>query len=563
MSSVLGSLVMIRTSFAILALAVLGPILQQTPPAARVAGRALTINTNVPIAGATVTVRRADTSAQTSTNVSGRDWSVSVKTDELGAFAVDGLDPGAYLVIATASGYFPADATPNRPQGFGTILALSSSQQLGNVDFHLGKAGILHGTVVDDKGAPFPRVRVSITQAMQAAGARRLMPLGTGTSTDDQGRFQLSGLAPGDYFVVAMGSPFGVDNGRMVVPLEGPSRPGFSPTYFPSTTSPVLAQPIAILPGSEVDDVRIALWTSPTFDLRGRVVDEAGVPAGEGGVQLLQMQDGDIRVVIPANAAIGTDGSFVFSKVPTGSYVLQARSKSGFGALPIQVIDDRPVEYRVTTLTPRTIKGQFVFEGVTPASTEGFRLNVQPTDFVHGPVGGNRAPDPVVKDDWTFELPGVQYIGVIRGSGPQGWFVRRVTVGGRDVTDVPIDYRERDYTNVEVVFSNRWASVEVQVVDAKDAPIPGATVVIFAEDRQRSVYPSRYIAIGYCDQRGVFRAAALPADRYLVAAVPAGRVTAGSDVDLAFLESVRARATSASLQEAQKAMVRVSVLNIK
>jgi hypothetical protein len=187
---------------------------------------------------------------------------------------------------------------------------------------------------------------------------------------------------------------------------------------------------------------------------------------------------------------------------------------------------------------------------------------VQPTDFVHGPIGGNRQPDPVVKDDWTFELPGVQYTGVLRGGG-QGWFVRRVTIGGRDVTDIPIDYHERDYANVEVFLSNRWASVEVQVVDAKDVPVPGATVLIFAEDRQKLTYPSRYVTIGYCDQRGVFRAAALPAERYLVAAVPAGKATAGGDADLAFLESLRARATSASLQEAQKATVKVSLLNVK
>lgn len=543
---------------AALALTTLSPVPQQQPtaPSARITGHVFTINTKVPIPGASVTVRRADTNAPPGTNVQ------SANTDELGAFALDGLEQGVYIINANAGGYFPDDATPNRPQGFGRMLTLSSAQQLANVDFVLGKAGILHGMVVDDKGEPFPQVRVLITQPMQAAGARRLMPIGTGAATDDRGRFQLSGLAPGEYYLVAMGSPFGVDDGRMLVPLKDSSRPGFSPTYFPSTNSPAMAQSIAILPGSEIDDIRITLWTSPTFDVRGRVVDEADVPAPEGVVQLLQTQDDDVRVVIPANAMLANDGSFVFPKVPTGSYVLQARSKSGFGALPIQVLDDRQTVYQVTTLAPRTIKGRFVFEGAAPASAEGFWLSVRPTDFVHGPVGGNRAPDPIVKDDWTFELPGVQYMGVIRGAGPQGWLVRRVSIGARDVTDVPIDYREHDYDHVEVVFSHRWASVEVQVVDAKDQPVPGATVLIFAEDRQKLAYPSRYVSVGFCDQRGLFRASGLPADRYLVAAVPAGKVTPG-EADPAFLESIRARAIAASLLEAQKTSVRVSVLSAR
>jgi len=182
---------------------------------------------------------------------------------------------------------------------------------------------------------------------------------------------------------------------------------------------------------------------------------------------------------------------------------------------------------------------------------------------VRGPVGGMRAPSVVVKDDWTFELPGVQHVGVIRGSGPAGWFVKRVSVGGRDVTDVPTDYRERDVDGVEVVFSSRWASIEVQVVDAKDAPVLGATVLIFPEDRQKLTYPSRFVTIGAGDQRGVFRASALPAERYLVAAVPAGRVMAGNEAEPAFLESIRARATPVSLQELQKTSVKVTLINPK
>ena len=214
------------------------PQQQPTPapaPAARITGRVLTIGTNVPIAGATVAARRADTSGQPSPAVP-RD-SASAKTDDQGAFALEGLDPGVYVINATAGGYFPADATPTRRDGFGRILTLASMQQLANVDFRLGKAGVLVGTVLDDKGEPVPRVRVSIMQPMMAAGARRLMPLGTGSPTDDRGRFQFADLAPGDYFLVAMGSPFGVDNGAMLKPLEGTSRPGFSPTYFPSTTA--------------------------------------------------------------------------------------------------------------------------------------------------------------------------------------------------------------------------------------------------------------------------------------------------------------------------------------
>jgi hypothetical protein len=262
---------------------------------------------------------------------------------------------------------------------------------------------------------------------------------------------------------------------------------------------------------------------------------------------MLQTQGGDVRAIIPANVMASANGSFVIRNVPQGSYVIQARTQRGFGTATILVNDRDLTGVAITATPPRTARGRIDFEGGAPPAKEQVTLQVAPTDFVSGPVGGNALPRPRVNDDWTFELPGLQSIGVVVGAAPPTWRIRRVTVGGEDITDKPYDFRARDVSDLEVVFSDQWASVEATVVNAADQPAPDCTVILFSQDATKWAYPSRYIATGRTNQQGVYKASGLPGGAYLAAAVPANALT--GEVDASLLESLRASATRVTLAE--------------
>ena len=447
----------------------------------------------------------------------------------------------------TADRFFPPDTTTGRPNGQGKRIDLTEGQQLDRFNLTLVPSSAIEGRTLDEFGDPAPGVTMMLTQLMQAAGRSRLMPVNSRLTiptavTDDRGVFRLAGLAPGDYYLLALSGPFGMQ-GTAMLSTAADTRAGFAPTYFPGTANAVDAKPVHLAIGKDATGLTIGLVPSRLFTVSGRVTDSTGgSPAGS--LQMLQTQGGDVRAIIPANTAVGANGSFVYRNVPQGSYVLQARSPKGFGMLLLTVGDRDVTDAAITLLPPRTARGRITFDGGTPPAKDAVQIAVRPVDFVSGPVGGNALPRVKINDDWTFELPGLQSVGVVFGMAAPNWQLRRAMVAGEDITDKAYDFRARDITDLEIVLSDQWATVQATVVDLKGAPAADCTVVVFSQDAAKWTFPSRYIQVGRTNQQGVFRSGLLPGGAYLAVAVPQG-VAMASEVDAAMLESLRGAAAQA------------------
>ena len=74
-------------------------------------------------------------------------------------------------------------------------------------------------------------------------------------------------------------------------------------------------------------------------------------------------------------------------------------------------------------------------------------------------------------------------------------------------------------------------------------------VVVFAEDRERWAFPSRFVALARPNQDGRFSVHGLPPERYLAIAVPSIRGFEWQDPE--FLERARGEATPALLLEGE------------
>lgn len=75
-------------------------------------------------------------------------------------------------------------------------------------------------------------------------------------------------------------------------------------------------------------------------------------------------------------------------------------------------------------------------------------------------------------------------------------------------------------------------------------------VVVFAADRERWTFPSRFLALARPDQEGRFDVRKLPPENYLVVAVPFIRGNEWEDPE--FLERVRGDATPVLLLEGER-----------
>ena len=433
-----------------------------TPPAnasqgtATVSGTVSRVDNDKPVPNALVQLQKLPASRDNAPLLS--------RTDASGEFRFEKLPAGGYSLIVTADRYYPADATLNRPNGQGKRLDLVDAQQLDRVSLTLVPSSAIEGRTLDEFGDPAPGVSLMLTQLMQAAGRSRLMPMSSRVTyvTDDRGMFRIAGLAPGDYYLLALSGPFGTVGGSMLAQATD-TRAGFAPTYFPGTANAVDAKPVHVAIGKDATGLTMALVPSRLFTVSGKVTD-AGGGSPMGSLQMLQTQGGDVRAIIPANTTISASGAFTYRNVPQGSYVLQARSNRGFGMTLLTVGDRDVTDVAITIQPPRTARGLVTFEGGTPPPKEAVQVYVRPVDFVSGPVGGNAPPRVKINDDWTFELPGLQSIGVVFGQAPPNWQIRRVRVAGEDITDKAYDFRARDVTDLEIVLSDQWASVQATVV---------------------------------------------------------------------------------------------------
>jgi hypothetical protein len=83
-------------------------------------------------------------------------------------------------------------------------------------------------------------------------------------------------------------------------------------------------------------------------------------------------------------------------------------------------------------------------------------------------------------------------------------------------------------------------------------------VVVFAANAAKWMHPSRFIRTVSVDDKGRFRIAGLPAERYLI--VAADYLEDGEQFDPEFLEGMRNAATEFSLSEAETRDLDLKVL---
>jgi hypothetical protein len=291
-----------------------------------------------------------------------------------------------------------------------------------------------------------------------------------------------------------------------------------------------------------------------TARIAGRVTNPDGTPTTAGNVNL--MPDG----AAGRGAQIGTnygsriqwDGAFSIASVPPGRYVLRARGDDSettqFGVLPITVSGGDVNDLTVVLSAGATITGTVTFlpgGSQTPDVTQ-VRIGAPSTDQGgFGPQSNAR-----VGKDGSFTLVGVSAgPHLIRPAGNmRGWSLKSVTIGGRDVTDTPIEIRAgQTLANVAIVFTDALTEISGTITNTQGAPVPDYTVLAFPTDSTLWRPQARQIMTARPDQTGKFRIRGLPPGEYYLATVdPAEQ---GEWFEPAYLDDHRAGAARVTLSD--------------
>jgi protocatechuate 3,4-dioxygenase beta subunit len=446
-------------------------------------------------------------------------------TDADGYFRVDNVVPARYRMYVEKTGYIEVNRRGHKSEV--NIFTVQAGQSLEDLQLHMLATSVISGRVTDEDGDPMSGVNV-VAQRRKPGKAGRETALNG--ATNDLGEYRLAGLFPGQYWIVAIPPPdirdYEQHNQKALLgtnledsPSEAQPDTRYLTTYYPGTYDAMQATSIIVRAGDEMP-VNFTLMPGRAYHIRGTL---AGVTAAQKpGVELLSKAGDAYR----ANAnEIGPDGQFEVRGVAPGSYVLRAGAGTGTQLLSarqeINVVAADVAGVKLTPLPSFTLSGHIFVEGDGVTSLAQYSPNLRQAELPEDPgffmnqdfFGTNTTVDRLGNFEWKNVDPGNYIVQVFGGNG-QGFFLKSVRLGGRDVTT---GFTVSGPAMLELVVSTKGGAVEGTVVekekDVDDAhPVANATAVAVPEEKYRKL--ADHFGMGQTDQHGRFTVRGLAPGSY-------------------------------------------------
>lgn len=483
--------------------------------------------------------------------------SVTQVTDARGQYEFRDLAPGRYTVTASKGAYVQAQYGQVRPFAPGTPIELSEGQEIRNADIRLPPGATIDGRVFDEFGEPIADAVVMTLRAQYLAGMKRVVNVGRILTTNERGEFHLFGLPPGSYYLSA--NLLGEANAA-----DAAARQGYAPTYYPGSTDLGAAEPISVGVGEQRAGLDIVLTAMRTVSISGVVSDSEGRPFGSGTLTIVNSVSG---VAIPVGSApIAPDGSFKVSNAPPGRFTLNASTGAStvsngsreVATQPIVIGSDDVVGFNLHAPKPALISGLVVKED---GDTEPVPAGVQLRVFSANPAEDLADMGAILRTNSDGSFQNAVRPGRVRvelaGSAP-GWYVSRILLGSRDVTDEGIELRSDTQVNdIRVCLTRQVSVISGDASDAAGRPARDYVVSIFAKNDTEWGFRSRRVAAAKSDQEGRFVLRGLPAGEYYVAALD--YLEQGEAGDPEVLQAIRDNARLITIAAAESKVLKLQV----
>jgi hypothetical protein len=402
-------------------------------------------------------------------------WSVEGNTDEGGTFAFADLKPGHYMLRVEKTGYVAA-----------TVRAAVGEP----IVVRLRRVAVVSGRVLNSDGGPLDDALVEVMAKDYTYGEVSLRSVGF-ARTDGQGRYRISGVPFGRYYVRA-------------------SCDGHETLLYPAASGLTGALSINLLAGSDVHGIDFSLRAGPRLTLAGHLIDAE--TKGPASAAFLRAYPADLVVGTLADGALDK-GEFQINGMRPGRYFLSFDWVGGTNSVRRTVVF--PFEMGnadradvVLTAMPRVAVSGHLKTGLEPLP-RGVSVTLIPTaPAVNARVGGIGG-SANVSDDGRFEITGVEageYRLGIHSGEPPNFFVREriVHVDG----NAPIAGAD-----LELDFSA--GAVIGRAVASDGEPIPNAMVVTQSVDPEKRA-DSRYRQSRRANEEGEYAVSGLIPGGYLV-----------------------------------------------
>jgi hypothetical protein len=396
-----------------------------------------------------------------------------VRSDGAGAFQA-ALPPGTYSVECNRTGYMAPDGMTGRTP----TITLDLGDKPATITCSLIPAASIEGSVVDPDGQPAEGIYVGVERAIRGGDAASLYAAYS-RPADASGRFRITGLPPGRYFLSA--TPTGQD---FYLLSDGPPRAHLR-TYYPGTPARKDAQAIAVRAGDVVQaDIRLS--SVAVVPVRGKYVDSDGKP--KRAVVSVQQVDG---IAGSISAVTGEDGSFEI-EVPRGDWLLTGPPRDVSGQyeaiLPLTVSGNAIDDLVLQAPEPAAIVGNLEYGGAASDATSKIRVILKhSTTGLHAgdlDFGGPLA------FQFTDLLPG-RYGFEIENRGCD-CYLSTIFLDGQPIQGMELDLAPASRNQATLRFERPAGRIEGTVEGAPDADVLSSLVAFALPVGQRS---GQYLAV--------------------------------------------------------------------
>jgi Carboxypeptidase regulatory-like domain len=402
-----------------------------------------------------------------------------VTTDAAGRFQIDDVAPGRYAVVIEHPGFAQSRG------GRSTIVVLPGQ---GTTDFvfHMQRAAVITGKIIDLDGDPISDV--SVTAHLVGSASRGMRPDESfgAPGTNDLGEFRIPDLRAGRYTLEA-DPPYSWSHSES----EGNAKEQeiYTTTYYPGTLDKAQSVAVEIHAGDETP-INFGLLKTRAYRVSGTVL---AAPGGEKlrfvrlrpkGYFLDRWANGG-----PQSSRVGEGGKFEFTNLLPGSYtaLLEGSSKS-LRLSPTVEVNDADVEgLQLQPDVGQAVRVTFRMDAGLKFDWTQLSVWLVPLDEPDVPLGepdfkvkypGFFRPPPIVSQAGTFEVKdvvvGTYQLAALSKNLPD-YFIKSVSLGGRDVTDT--GFSVSPGMSLDVVIGANGATIEGTVEGGNGKPVAYATVV--------------------------------------------------------------------------------------
>lgn len=432
-------------------------------------------------------------------------------TDAKGHYVLKGLKPGRYAVYARKDGY-----------GLKVRLVnLMHGMNLDHFNLQLPKGATISGHVLNADGKSLANMRVDVWAKVFRDGSNSFFPAGFAT-TDETGRYRISGLTKGTYYVGVRYNSFHISGFR---PRDSNQKQAqeyaFRRVFYSGAYSLDSATPVHVDYSEQHENVDFFVEKTATFCVTGLTSFPDTPKESTVSLLLSEFSGGWKHILRDGEVQLG-ERFEICGLSPGESYILFAsiwQNDRDVGALARmdfsgtqRDLDLGFLDVGVLSLqTGKSVRGYVSLDTSEPGRKipEGIRLSADPV-YRYNIQNESRVIDvepsgsflfaSVLPDEHRFQVLGL----------PPGYYTKKASLRGQDLLR---DSWRPDRGEMEIVLSSDGSAVSGRVVDKDHKPVRDAQVILATNDSSR-------VIVKQADQDGQFQfASGLPPGDYRIVAV--------------------------------------------